>query len=83
LSAENPDQRLQGLLANLPELSTARVSYPRKITKNLTFNRFRHLSFEIIEEKNLQKVIHSRSNSPFSNSVTRHFERTQVALINM
>jgi acyl-[acyl-carrier-protein] desaturase len=40
------------LLANLPELSTERVSCPRKITKNLAFNRFRHLSVEIIEEKN-------------------------------
>jgi hypothetical protein len=39
------------LLANLCWLSTERVSYPRKITKNLAFHRFRYLSVEIIEEK--------------------------------
>jgi hypothetical protein len=39
------------LLANLFWLSTARVSYPRKITKNVAFNRFLGLSVEIIEEK--------------------------------
>jgi hypothetical protein len=60
LSAENPDQRLQGLLANLPELSTARVSYPRKITKNATFNRFQSLSVEIIDDFFSEKVIHSQ-----------------------
>jgi hypothetical protein len=47
------------LLANLGWLSTAHVSYPRKITKNATFNRFQAFSFEIIEEKNREKVIHS------------------------
>jgi hypothetical protein len=52
LSAENPDQRLQGLLANLRWLSTARVSYPRKITRKLAFHIFLGLSVEIIEEKN-------------------------------
>jgi hypothetical protein len=83
LSAENPDQRLQGLLANLPELSTARVSYPRKITKNAAFNRFQSLSVEIIEEKNREKVIHSKFISPCSSSETRQFGRTQVVQINI
>jgi hypothetical protein len=49
------------LLANLHWLSTARVSYPRKITKKLAFNRFQSLSVENIEEKNHLKVIHSQS----------------------
>jgi hypothetical protein len=48
------------LLANLRWLSTAHVSYPRKITKNVAFNRFQSLSVEIIEEKNREKVIHSQ-----------------------
>ena len=51
-SAESPDKRLQGLLFNLRWLSTARVRYPHKITKNLAFYTFRYLSVEIIEEKN-------------------------------
>jgi hypothetical protein len=67
LGAENPDQRLQGLLANLRWLSTAHASYPRKITKKLAFNRFQTLSVEIIEEKNRSKVIHSQFISPCSN----------------
>jgi len=54
------------LLANLFWLSTARVSYPRKITKNLAFNRFLGLSIEIIKEKNRQKVINSQFISPCS-----------------
>jgi len=45
---------------NLRWLSTERVSYPRKITKNISFPRFRYLSVENIEEKNLKKVIHSQ-----------------------
>jgi len=83
LSAENPDQRLQGLLANLRWLSTARVSYPRKITKNLAFNRFQSLSVEIIEEKTRGKVIHSQSNSTCSSPETRDFGGTQVVQINI
>jgi len=51
LGAENPDQRLKGLLANLRWLSTAHASYPRKITKKLSFYRFSSFSVEIIEEK--------------------------------
>jgi hypothetical protein len=71
------------LLANLPELSTERVSYPRKITKNISFPRFHDLSVEIIEEKNREKVIHSQFISPCSNPETRHFGRTQVVQINI
>jgi hypothetical protein len=82
-SAESPDKRLQGLLFNLRWLSTARVSYPRKITRNITFNRFQGLSIEIIEEKNHEKVIHSQFISPCFTSKTHHFGRTQVALINI
>jgi hypothetical protein len=58
------------LLANLRWLSTARVSYPRKITKNVTFHRFLGLSVENIEEKNREKVIHSQFISLYSNSET-------------
>jgi hypothetical protein len=71
------------LLANLRWLSTAHASYPRKITKNSTFNRFQGLSIEIIEEKNRQKVIHSQFISHCSNPETRQFGRTQVAQINI
>jgi hypothetical protein len=52
------------LLANLPELSTAHASYPRKITKNSAFYTFCCLSVEIIEEKKREKVIHSQFTSP-------------------
>jgi hypothetical protein len=83
LSAGNQDQRLQGLLANLRWLSTARASYPRKITRNLTFNRFQTLSIEIIEEKNRRKVIHSQFISPYSNPETQQFGGTQVVQINI
>jgi hypothetical protein len=55
------------LLANLRELSTERVSYPRKITKNRSFYRFWALSIEIIEEKTREKVIHSQFISLCSN----------------
>jgi hypothetical protein len=71
------------LLANLRWLSTARASYPRKITKNATFNRFHGLNIEIIEEKNLKKVIHSQFISPCSRRETHHFGRTQVVQINI
>jgi hypothetical protein len=71
------------LLANLRWLSTERASYPRKITKNITFNRFQSLSVEIIEEKNREKVIHSQFISPCSRSETHHFGRTQVVQINI
>jgi len=71
------------LLANLPELSTERVSYPRKITRNISFPRFHGLSVEISEEKNREKVIHSQFNSPCSSLETRHFGGTQVAQINI
>jgi hypothetical protein len=64
------------LLANLRWLSTERVSYPRKITKKLAFNRFQSLSVEIIEEKNLKKVIHSQFISPCYNSETCQSGRT-------
>jgi len=83
LSAGNPDQRFQSLLANLHWLSTERASYPRKITKNATFHRFQTLSVEIIEEKNREKVIHSQFISPCSRSETRHSGRTQVVQINI
>ena len=82
-SAESPDKRLQGLLFNLRWLSTARVRYPQKITKNVTFNRFQSLRIEIIEEKNREKVIHSQFNSPCSSPETHHFGGTQVVLINI
>eukprot|EP01041_Mallomonas_annulata_P000265 gene264-488_t len=72
-----------GLLANLRWLSTARVSYPRKITKNSTFPRFQGLSIEIIEEKNREKVIHSQFISTCSNLETHHFGGTQVVQINI
>jgi hypothetical protein len=71
------------LLANLRWLSTARVSYPRKITKNITFHRFLAFSVEIIEEKIREKVIHSQFISPCSRSETRHSGRTQVVQINI
>jgi hypothetical protein len=71
------------LLANLRWLSTDRLSYPRKITRKLAFHRFQGLSVEIIDEKNLKKVIHSQFISPCCNSETHHFGRTQVALINI
>jgi hypothetical protein len=71
------------LLANLLWLSTAHASYPRKITKNLAFNRFQGLSVEIIEEKNQQKVIHSQFISPCSGPKTHHFGWTQVVQINI
>jgi hypothetical protein len=71
------------LLANLRWLSTARESYPRKITRKLAFHRFQGLSIEIIEEKNLKKVIHSQFISTCSSSETRHSGRTQVAQINI
>ena len=83
LGAENHDQRLLGLLCNLRELSTERVSYPRKITKKLVFNRFQSLSVEIIEEKNHEKVIHSQFISPCLNPETRDFGGTQVVQINI
>jgi hypothetical protein len=67
LGAENHDQRLLGLLCNLRELSTERVSYPRKITKNRAFYRFWALSIEMIEEKTREKVIHSQFISLCSN----------------
>jgi hypothetical protein len=68
------------LLANLRWLSTARVSYPRKITKKLSFHRFQTFIVEIIEEKNRQKVIHSQFISTCSNPETRQFGGTQVVL---
>jgi hypothetical protein len=71
------------LLANLRWLSTARVSYPRKITKNISFHRFQGLIVEIIEEKNREKVIHSLFNSPCSSPETHHFGGTQVVQINI
>jgi hypothetical protein len=71
------------LLANLRWLSTARASYPRKITKNSSFPRFLDLSIEIIEEKNLGKVIHSHFISPWSSPETHHFGGTQVVQINI
>jgi CTP-dependent riboflavin kinase len=71
------------LLANLRWLSTARVSYPRKITRKLAFHRFQGLNIEIIEEKNREKVIHSQFISPCSRSETRQFGRTQVVQINI
>ena len=83
LSAENPDQRLQGLLCNLRWLSTEHVSYPRKIARKLAFNRFQTLSVEIIEEKNREKVIHSQFISPCSSPDTHQFGRTQVVQINI
>jgi hypothetical protein len=71
------------LLANLRWLSTARVSYPRKITKNTTFNTFLSLSVEIIEEKNSKKVIHSQFISACSSLETHNFGGTQVVQINI
>jgi hypothetical protein len=71
------------LLASLRWLSTARASYPRKITKKLAFHRFHDLSVEIIEEKNREKVIHSQFISPCFSPETRQFERTQVVQINI
>jgi hypothetical protein len=71
------------LLANLRRLSTGHISYPRKITKKLAFNRFIRLSVEIIEEKNREKVIHSQFISPCSSRETHHFGRTQVVQINI
>jgi hypothetical protein len=59
------------------------VSYPRKITRKLAFNRFQSLSVEIIEEKNREKVIHSQFILPCPSSVTRQSGRTQVAQINI
>jgi hypothetical protein len=59
------------------------VSYPRKITRNLAFHRFLGLSVEIIEEKNLKKVIHSQFISTCSSRETHHFGRTQVVQINI
>ena len=41
------------------------------------------LFHEIAEDFFSEKVIHSQSNSPYSNSITRQLGRTQVALINM
>jgi hypothetical protein len=83
LSAESPDQRLQGLLANLRWLSTERVRYPQKITKNLAFYTFQCLSVEIIEEKTREKVIHSQFILPCSSRETRDFGGTQVVQINI
>jgi CTP-dependent riboflavin kinase len=71
------------LLANLRWLSTARASYPRKITRKLAFHRFQGLSVEIIEEKNRENVIHSQFISTYSRSETRHFGGTQVVQINI
>jgi hypothetical protein len=71
------------LLVNLRWLSTARASYPRKITKNLAFNRFQGFSVEIIEEKNRQKVIHSQFISPCYSPETQQIGRTQVVQINI
>jgi hypothetical protein len=71
------------LLVDLRWLSTASASYPRKITKNITFNRFQSLSVEIIEEKNREKVIHSQFILPCSRAETRHFAGTQVVQINI
>jgi len=71
------------LLANLRWLSTERASYPQKITKNNSFNRFQGLSIEIIEEKNHEKVIHSQFISPCYRSETHHFGGTQVVQINI
>jgi hypothetical protein len=71
------------LLANQRWLSTESVSYPRKITKNLAFNRFQCLRVEIIEEKNRQKVIHSQFISPCYSPETRQFGGTQVVQINI
>ena len=51
--------------------------------KNSHLYRFRTTAVEIIEDFFNEKVIHSRSNSPCSSSVTRQLGRTQVALINM
>jgi len=83
LGAENHDQRLLGLLCNLRELSTERVSYPRKITKNRAFYTFWCLSVEIIDVFFSKKVIHSQFISHCSSSETRHSERTQVVQINI
>jgi hypothetical protein len=74
---------LQGLLANLPELSTERVRYPQKITRNISFPRFHGLSVEIIEEKNREKVIHSQFISACFHPETHHFGGTQVVQINI
>jgi len=71
------------LLANLPELSTERVSYPIKITKKLAFHRFSGLSFEIVEDFLSEKVIHSHFISPWSSPETHHFGGTQVVQINI
>jgi len=71
------------LLANLRWLSTAHASYPRKITKKLAFHRFQSLSVEIIEEKNLKKVIHSQFISTCPRPETRQFGGTQVVQINI
>jgi hypothetical protein len=71
------------LLVDLRWLSTASASYPRKITKNISFNRFQSLSVEIIEEKNRSKVIHSQFISPCSSRETHHFGGTQVVQINI
>jgi hypothetical protein len=71
------------LLANLRWLSTACASYPRKITRKLAFYTFQWFSFENIEEKNREKVIHSQFILPCSSSETRHFGGTQVVQINI
>jgi hypothetical protein len=71
------------LLANLRWLSTARASYPRKITRNLAFHRFLGLSVEIIDDFFSEKVIHSQFILPCSNPETRQFGRTQVVQINI
>jgi hypothetical protein len=59
------------------------MSYPRKITKNVAFNRFQSLSVEIIEDFFSEKVIHNQFISRCSSSETRRSGRTQVVQINI
>jgi hypothetical protein len=71
------------LLANLRWLSTARASYPRKITRKLAFHRFQGLRIEIIEENFSEKVIHRKFILSQIWPETRHFGGTPVVQINM
>jgi hypothetical protein len=59
------------------------VSYPRKITRNVAFTRFRWLSVEIIEENFSEKVIHRKFILSQIWPETRHFGGTPVVQINM
>ena len=83
LGAGHGNKRLQGFFDAQLRWAQKECETFAEIYENCTFHTFQSLSVEIVEEKNRQKVIHSQFNSPCSSLVTRHFGRTQVALINM